>query len=492
MLYLGLTLAGLQTYPTVWVDEGWIAEPAWQLAQGEDFGNPSHGSRYRYDDRVYWMPPLQFLALAGAYQLPGSPLLTGRLVSVGAGLATLLLLLTWLPSVMTTGRKRSQLVTSQSLGWAALALTLLFTLDPMLWKSHRTIRFEALGTLWITATVVWGWDPARRLRGPLCGLAMGLAVLVHPHGALAAVAGAGVLVLCRRSAGSAVRDVLWAALAAGLVVAPFILYLLGDRPNDFANVLGQNAPHLEGRGEPVIVQWIREWVRYQAYFALPALVLPLVAWGAALILGIRRAPLPLLWVVGVLVGGLASLPNKTELYLTLVAPFVMVLALWLAVRCSRPRWMVAAVSVWVLNLAAADAALLWRNRGCDYGAWGSSLAQGIPPGSQVGGSFLVWFPLRDRQLLEVHRHRAGDLADARPEFVIWGDRHLEEPMFDRLREELGPFLATHADTVATAQSPCYGTTCLLRVNWDRLPPETSTRWERYGGETEPASSLETP
>jgi hypothetical protein len=142
--------------------------------------------------------------------------------------------------------------------------------------------------------------------------------------------------------------------------------------------------------------------------------------------------------------------------------------------------------LWLATLAAADVALLRRDRGCLYPEWTAPIAAAVPPQASVAGTYVTWFPFREHPYLEFHRRRAGDLAQARPDYVLWGGHHLEEPMFARLRRELGPFLAGRADTVAV-------TTCLL---WNRDPPATSlgdelasttrSTWERFG-KGDPAS-----
>jgi len=474
-LYAAITFAGIQTYPRVWVDEGWIAEPGWSLARGAPMGSPSHGEAVRYEDRVFWMTPLHFLVLGGIYKLGADPLLGGRLVSGVAGFLTLAVLLAWVSGAL---REKTRAGWTPALAASLLWLALAFTLDPTLWKSHRTIRFESLVSLGVVSAVALAWDPSRRFRGAVSGLAAGLAISVHPNGALAFAAVAGIFFLKRRTFAGSVRDLLLASAAACLVVLPTALYFFADRASGFANVLGQNAPHLSGEPEPPGATWLREWQRYRAYFAWPALAVPLLFWVAAAAAALRSgAPRALWWTLAVLAGGLASLPNKTEHYLTLVAPFVFVLAAFAG--AARPSRRVAGAAIaWLGILLAADAVLLRRAKDCDYAAWASSLAEPVPDGASVAGTFLGWFPLRDHPYLEVHRRLAGDLADRRPDYVAWGDAHLRDPLFDRLRRELGPFLAVHADTVATAASDCYGDAVLLRPRWEELPAEAAS-WERW-------------
>ena len=491
VLYLLVTLPALSRYPAVWVDEGWIAEPAWTLVHQGKLGNPSHGPLWRFEDRVYWMPPLEFLALAAAFETPLPPRIAGRLLSVLAGLLTLLVLVAWAAEVLSEPRGKSNhgLSPPRSGPWPPwiwlLAVAALFTLDPTLWKVHRTIRFEALTGLCSLAAVAVAWNTRLRWRGPAVGLLGGLALLTHPNGALALVAAAGLFFLRpRRDMRSAWADLAGAAAVTVLLCVPEALYLAGDRTAGFADLLGQNAPHLTGRSEPVVTQWVREAGRYRAYFAWPYLALPLGLWIASLVAGIgKRAPIALLWVVAVTAGGLASLPNKSELYLTLLAPYVFVLAAWTAMHMRR-AWLAAAAGVlWIGTLAGADAVLLEKHRDWNYEAWTAPLRTAVPREASVAGTFLTWFPLRDHPYLEVHRRRAGDLADSRPAYVIWGDSHLQEPIFDRLRRELGPFLAANADTMAVCRSPGYGTAVVLRPRWEMLPPRVASGWERYGKDT---------
>ena len=478
-VYFLTGVVGRSRYPRVWVDEGWVAEVGWTMAHEGRLGNPSHGALYQYDQRVYWMPPLYFLALAPVQSIVADPLAGGRTLSLFLG-ALELGILFWLGGRLfsRSGGDRTQWV------WA-LWVTLAFTLDPTLWKVHRSIRFEPLTGLFLLSAVGsaafapgrWAW-----LGGSVFSA---LATLTHPTGILAAPAALGAW-LYRRP------DKRWASLwkACGafvLLLLPYLAYLAQDHSFGFSNVLGQNTPHVTGRSEPVIWQWFHEWTRYRNYFAWPRLVIPVVLWVLTLVLAIRRrAPRWLLWTMAILAGGFACLPNKTELYLTLLAPFLYLLAGWTGQRMSN-RWPVWTGAVlWLAVLAAADLALIHRNRDCRYHDWVAPLMQPVPEHASVAGTFVTWFAFHDHPYYEMHRRRAGDLADARPDIVIWGDAHTTDPIFSRLREELGPFLAAHADTLARSPSDCYGNTTVLRPRWNELDPHVAATWERFG-KGDPAS-----
>lgn len=487
VVYLGITLVGLERYPAVWGDEAWIAEPAWAMAGGGPLGSPSCGELFRFADRLYWMPPLHFLALAGVYAAGIPVLLGGRLLSVLLGAVTLIVLLRWASVVLAEpensadrSRGENDRGDARRRAWLLIAVALAFAADPMLWKSHRTIRFEAMLALWSVIAVSVAWNPRRAWRGPLTGTASALALLTHPNGVLTVLAAGGVLLLRRRSWSGAWRDVAAAAGVFAVLCLPVAIYFLQDRTTGFANVFGQNAPHLHGeRSSPVWIQWGRELHRYGAYFAWPRLALPLLLWAGTLFAAVRlRAPAALGWVIGITLAGLACMPNKSELYLTLAAPYLFVLAAWVGMHL-RPRLAAVLGALWLANLFAADAALLLRNRRCDYDAWTRPLAEAVPEEASVAGSFLDWLPFRDHPFYSVSRVRAGDLYDTRPAYLIWSKDLTEAPQFARLRSELGPFLDSHADVVLGVDSPCYGSAVLYRPRWDEGTAATAA-WERFG------------
>ena len=471
-IYFIATVAGSDRYPRVWVDEGWIAEPAWTFAHDGPLASPSHGPLHEYDQRLYWMPPLYFLALSISYSFASDPLLAGRMVSMAFGALGLMALLhLGKRLVNAAGGNQTQV-------WWMAWLILAFTLDPTLWKVHRSIRFEAMTGTFLLATVLVATASRGWTAWVGSGVLSALGALTHPTGALAFPIAIGILVFRQ---GRSSQGILGAVGAFGIVLAPYLVYLAQDRAAGFSNLLGQNAPHMGGEAPPL--PFLREWIRFRNYFALPWLLVPLLLWGVTIVLGVRaRAPRWLLWTIAVLLGGLACLPNKSELYLTLVAPFLYLLAVWMGSRLGRRAWGWAGAAIWVLILAAADAALLARDRECRYEDWTAPLAAALPPGTSVAGTFVTWFAAREHPYFEFHRRRAGDLADVRPDRVMWGDTHSTDPMFSRLRAELGSFLAAHSDTMARSVSRCYGDAVVLRPRWDELDPRVAVTWERFGKE----------
>jgi 4-amino-4-deoxy-L-arabinose transferase-like glycosyltransferase len=478
-LYFLTGVVGIGRYPRVWVDEGWVAEVGWTMAQTGHLGNPSHGSLHEYGQRVYWMPPLYFLALTPVFALAKDPLTAGRALSLFLG-ALELAVLFWMALRLISGTGGVQTQAAWVL-WIVLA----FTLDPTLWKVHRSIRFEPLTGLCLLSAVGSAAFLPPRLSWLGGAVFSALATLTHPTGVLAVPASLGTWLYRRPE--KRWRLFLGACGVFVAVLIPYVAYLSQDRAFGFANFLGQNAPHVTGRSEPIAWQWLHEWTRYRNYFAWPRLVIPLIFWVLTLVVAIRRrAPWWLLWTMAILAGGFACLPNKTELYLTLIAPFLYLLAGWTGQRMAHRRAVWAGAVLWLSVLAAADLALLHRNRDCRYRDWVAPLVQSVPEHASVGGTFVTWFAFHDHPYYELHRRRAGDLADARPQIVIWGDAHTMDPIFSRLRNELGPFLAAHADTLARSASGCYGNAAVLRPHWDELDPRIAASWERFG-KGDPAS-----
>ncbi|NNF06860.1 MAG: hypothetical protein HKN21_08870, partial [Candidatus Eisenbacteria bacterium] len=367
------------------------------------------------------------------------------------------------------------------LGALLLWLALSITMDPTLWKSHRTIRFESLTAFCFALTWVSWLAVPWRWRGLAMGLGAGLAFLSHPAGALASGVTGFLFLTDPKPLATRLRQLGLAALTVVLCILPWALYLLGDREADFVNFLGQNAPHLDGRDHGLLEQMALERQRYLAYFPLPYLAFPLLATVVTLLAGLRfRVSRVVLVPALTLILGLSLLPNKSELYLTLLMPFVYLMAATLAQRYPR-RWVAALGGLWLAFYVAADFTLLKRHRSCDLNAWSAAVVDPIADGDSVAGSYLTWFALKDHEYVEYTRQRAGDVYDRRPTFVIWGGSITVQENFKRLREEMEPLLAQYGEQVAaTDSSSCYGKLTLFRPHWDAIPADFAESLERYG------------
>ena len=341
VLYSAATFLGLESTPRVWIDEGWIAETGFTVASGGHLGSPSHGDRFQFSSKMYWNGPLASLVLGGVYSLGLEPLMGGRALCGLFGLGTLLLLLLWTMELLLSKPLRTQSSLSGPTGYnggttnlilALLFVGIAFTLDPFLWKVHRTIRYESILGFWTVAAFYGAWR-GRGSRGALItGLFAGLAVLTHPNGALTAAGAVGILWSHRNRF---IPNLLWMSLALAAALVPWLVYLAADANHDYANLIGQNAPHFAERSS-LAENLSSEWKRYRSYFQLPYLGLPLALWVLTLIwAAAKRAPFAVLFPIAVYLGGLALLPNKTELYLALAAPLIFVAAAWAGSRSRR-------------------------------------------------------------------------------------------------------------------------------------------------------------
>lgn len=486
IIYLAFALVALTRYPTPWVDEGWIAEVAAQAAHGLPLGNPSHGALYRYADRVFWMPHLQFELLGAWFRAAGVSLTAGRLFSVALGGATALLLFLFL-------RRHG----TRSAAWLGVAL---FVTDTFAWKALRTIRFEPTLTLLYVALAL-ALDSAlardaatehdaaiqrgaaRRAGAPwrwlLAGLLLAALCNVHPNAALLAL-GAGAFVLARGGWRVLATRGPWLAAALALLGAlPFALYVRGDAGAHFANLAGQNSFHFGAHGHSGIAP-LDEWHRYADYFPWPARAPLALGWLLILGWGVRHAARPavrgplVLAVVPLL--GLALLPNKSLLYLVPELPFVAALgAAWLsdgpaAGAAHRPWWRRPALLVAALILAGnlvVDAALLRRNADQRPERAFAALRAQLRPDDRVAGTFVTWWAAQPLPFREFHR--VQDLADLqafRPTVVLLGDRHWEEARGTKFREIAAPveaWVREAGQLSATITDPGLGAVRVYRI-----------------------------
>jgi len=497
IVYLIVTGFSLNRYPLVWVDEGWIGEVAAQAARGLPLGSPSHGTLYRYEDRIFWMPPLYFYELGGVFRLAGVDLLVGRWFNVFIGGLSTLALFAFLRRRVAVG--------------AALSAALFFAFDTFVWKTHRTIRFESLLTLFgvlLFISVIVALEreeSARPASGAwvAAGLIAGLALNVHPN-AILLITAMLVMATVRRGWSLFRRPGPWLALTVAFSLAlPYLLYLWSDSVTGFANVIGQNSFHLD---HGVTEGWapLREWRRWSDFFVLPWRLPMLAAWLTLIGLALMRAAggwvargtfagsrpavpaaddaavgarhhllVSALTVLGVFVTLLLFLPNKTLLYLASAAPFVAVLgaALWHGEAFVRwPRLLARlALTGGIIASLAVNAGLVWRHRDCHAAKDLERIRAAIAPEERVAGTFVTWWATQPRSATlpprPFHEFSRGASLEAVQRFgatsILLGDRQWQQEVSTRfapLNRELigsgGPLI----DTTPTLEMPesCLG------------------------------------
>jgi len=488
LVYVTVTGFGLDRYPLVWVDEGWIGEVAAQAARGLPLGSPSHGMTYHYADRLFWMPPLYFYELGGIFRIAGVDLVAGRWFNVFLGGLSTLALFGFLRRRVPVG--------------AAVAATLFFALDTFVWKTHRTIRFESMLTLFgillfiavINALEREESDRPARGAWVAAGLIAGLALNVHPNAILLLLA---MLVLSIvRCGGSIIRKVgpwLAVAVAFGLSL-PYLLYLWTDSSAGFANVIGQNSFHLD-HGATQGWAPLREWRRWADFFVSPWRLPVLSTWLMLMVLSIRRMAgtanaeddrsvrtllVSALTVLGVYVTLLMFLPNKTLLYLAPAVPFVAILgaALWSleAPRGWPGRLTRIVLTMGVISSLVVNCGLLWKYRDCRVGPDLERIRATLAPDDRVAGTFVTWWATQPRSPAlpprPFHEFSRGASWNAVQDFgataILIGDRQWQQEVptrFGQLNRELIGEGGQLAEATPTLEIPgsCLGPLQLFSI-----------------------------
>ncbi len=455
LLFIVGNLYGLSSYPAPWVDEGWIAEVAAVISTGQPPGNPSHGTLYHFNDRLYWMPPLYFYLLGGWFTLFSVDLVNARLLNGLFGLLTLIL-------VFEYGRRRIGPT-------AAFLAGLVLLCEPFAWKAFRTVRFESLmalaGFALIAAldrTLDRSEPAGRRSLGGwlICGALAGVLVNVHPNAVLFCAGAVAVLLVRGGPAAFRTRGP-WTALGVALLLCvPYVLYCLGDAATGFANLKGQNAFHLDtSHGPPML----REWSRYAGFypwpFRAPAALASLAVLIAA-VAGVRHAfTKTMLLPLGVGLTCLLFLPNKTLLYFVPLVPFLALLAAdwWRRTRGLRSAL---AVGVLILSGAAVEGGLLHRNRGCDFRTVFAEIEASLEPGDRIAGTFVTWWAAWPRPFHEFSRGATLTAVEAfRPTVILLGDRQWTQEVptrFGPLARDLDRELSVRGTLVRNTGDGCIG------------------------------------
>jgi len=210
--YLLAELPYLDRYPLLNYDEGEELAPAYKLATRGIFGSDMMAGFYHAEEHVYYMMPLYLLALGAVFRVLGTGIWQARLLSVGSGLAAVLL-------TFALGRALHN--------WAVglLAAAVLCTLQLSLLPSEsgvplldiaRVVRYDVMVPMWGLLgclCFVWAHERRRLFGYAACGFCIGLAALSNAYGLLYLP----LIGLC----------LLWVDGLAALRGWPLVLVLLG-------------------------------------------------------------------------------------------------------------------------------------------------------------------------------------------------------------------------------------------------------------------------
>lgn len=427
--YLLLAVGTATTKPPI-MDEGWYADPAYNLVAGRGMGTTvlePHGPRHQgLADHTYWVMPLHIVTQAVLYRVVGEGLLTLRLLSVFWGLV---LLGSLFQVLVRLGARDGPAL----LGVALTAVCA--PLVPVMSVGRTDVMCAGLGMAGL-ATFLSLRD--RGLGGALLA-AQSLVVasgLTHPMG-LAYQVGLFLLVI-RLDRGR----LQWGHLAA--VLGPCLvggglwaLYIL-EAPRDF---LAQFLTSAEGRAGGALAPW--QAVRGEVHRLAEAFGLGVSHGGlgrlravhlgfisAGLFIGIadrslRRSP-PVSALLG-LAGAAAAIlllveGAKQGWYLVHLLPLwhgvvaLVVAGEWKSGRI--PRALLAGVTVVVLLINLAGSAyLVWRNdRATSFQPVVDYLRGQLREGDEVIAGAEFGFDLGFSRIRD--DYRLGALSGRRPRFIV--------------------------------------------------------------------------
>lgn len=419
VVYLAVSLRGLDTVPPVHEDEPWIASSGFRLAQDGVFGSAVFTGFHGMDRHVFAFMPVYPLLLAAAFKTAGAGLVEARLVVVGLGLLVLVL----------TYRLARRLFGSAT---AVLAVTLLLCA-----RLHATTAHQVSGILFVDVSRIARYDMVVAVFGLLslhaCLEAMARSDrrLYVAAGVLAALAGLGnvygffwifalmLLAWMQRRERGAV-----AAIVAGAAV-PCALYA-GYALASFADWQGQTrwfGPRVDLLNPSFYWQNVRDELQRYApglgapgwhYLARPAIwVLPPAMIGGLWALARRtaagdRAAAAIVVPSGVFIAVFAVLiQKKAASYAVTLQPLLMIAAasalvlVWRRVdHVPRGAALRVALAGVVMLIAAEGAARLAALRAAGrtttpYYDAVARLRAHVAPGSRILGLHAYWFGFED-------------------------------------------------------------------------------------------------
>lgn len=511
-VYLATTLPHLADDPIVGGDEGWIISASARLAEDGVFGSGLFRGFYGAEDHYYFNLPLHHLVLAAAFKLIGIGIGEARLVSVGFGLAALLL-------TYALGRRLGGPVVG--VGAAALLVLLRLNLAPFsgltLTDLGATVRYDLPAASFGLAALLL---LARRLDAPPspmrvagAGLLIGLGSLTQFVGAFFALPVGLFLLTLAWPLGRRLALIGVLVLAGLAPFLPYGAYLLSDwedfrgqsRSVEQRTDLLSPGFYWDGlRNEPDryaistalhdLPDSADEALRRPSARLTMLLVAPLAA--AYVLRRGRRDPAYRLLGFGLvaLVVQLALFEStKRFVYWVVVVPPLCVAiadsasAAWRwRPRRERARWLARGAVAVVLAVFAVEgvavAAKDVRDAGdaASYAALGTRLDAALPAGASAIGDNRISPALRHRDyrsllLLFYHtnprisRERTTDVFGAMER--TGADYVLLSPLSREILAKLSPkdaadferFLSTRAELVVTVRDEAYGPIEVYRV-----------------------------
>jgi hypothetical protein len=422
------------------VDEAWLALPAWNLAMNhsmgtpvlETAGSPMPGMRISLEGlrgHTYWVMPLPTLMLAGWYKVTGFSLLTTRLFTT---IWMVILLLAWY----------SILKRLSGDGYVSAIGVLLIATDSFMLSRASFGRMDIMSAaLGFSGVASYLNLRAKSLAAAvLAGQTLVvLAGMSHPNGGIVGFCSLlSLMVLLDRS------RLGWRHI--GVAAVPYVagmvgmgLYILQDTSAFTAQFFSHCKGRMDGLWSPLSAMR-GEPGRYADTFGLGSSiqgvgrlkVLVLVAYVSSVVWvcfnrTARRQYRCLLLLAGVSMAALALFESlKTNHYLVYILPMFGALVAVAAFGASalRYRWLAAgAITALVcLQIAGFLRLVIYRNSfRDDYAPVVRWVQNTSPPGALIVADAAFFFDLGTSQLLD--DIRVGYLTGKKPGLVIWNERY---------------------------------------------------------------------
>jgi hypothetical protein len=447
-----------------WSDEGWFANPAFNLITKGNFGttvlDPTASFRTNnltgIREHTYWMVPLFPLTEAAWFRAIGCGLMQARYLSILWGLVAL-----W-------AWYRMLQVLSGDDRVAVLALGLMVVDFTVLWTSsvgRMDMMAAALGGAALTAFLLL--RERSFMRAVLVSQALVVAAgLTHPMAA-GYCCGLAALTLYWDRKRIRIRHILAAAAPYLAGAVGWGLYIM-QAPRDFIAQFGGNAA---GRGlpltHPLAILHSQLVVRFLYMFGMApdtgglshSKILILAAYAAG-VLGVvlnrelrsRRGIRSLLLVSAVSLLVMIALDREAQHqylihFVVWMISLTAVAGVWWWDHRSLPRWVLAAalVAVVLIQLATTGRRVSQRAYSTMYLVTTGYLKGRVRPNSTIMGSAELWFELPDASLVD--DPRLGYRSGRRPDFIVIDRNRYAEwiPQYEQHEPQTYRYIRTMMD-----------------------------------------------
>ncbi len=487
------SLLCLTTYPSVFIDEPWYSNTAWNLTtKGVNFDSMFTGALDQWP--AYWVrwPLIGNLPLAAAFAIGGLGLFQARLSSWLLGILLLVLM-------FALGRRLYSTLT------AALTTTLLALSSVFLQASHyaRVDIFLACAVTTALYLFVVGVQDNKRWAFFAAGLVIGLSVDIHMNGALFALSLATLFVIAFGRKVFRSRHTWYFAAGAVLAVIYYLVVHIAPNPATYFQISrgwqgSMMLPPLAGLNPITILKsLINEIGRYHFYeYGLDFALI-----GASVLFFVARrskADRMILTFVGTaFLLFVLLVQGKHDIYAILFYPLFLLMVAETFVsllresqRLSSQRLFIGALlALFMLNSTVHIARPVYANLGYNYYDVTARIKSAIPAGARVAGLPNWWLGMTDydyRSIMSLTYYHffngyslTQSLEKMRPAYIIV-DSSLEgilvdegyfssQPgfaMYDLPRKEFEDFLSQRGTKVDEFTNQWHGQFEIYQIHWD--------------------------